>query len=175
MTDLDLEPDSPRADMCGSCRACLDACPTGALPAPYVLDATRCISYLTIEVKGAIPEEHRAGLSRHVFVCDICQDVCPWNRKRRMEGPEAFRPREGLFGPPLPTLAALDEEGFSRTFRKSAVKRARRRGFLRNVAVALGNSQPLGARPALLRLADDADPLVREHALWALERLSDRS
>jgi epoxyqueuosine reductase len=171
VTDLDLEADAPRADMCGSCTACLEACPTGALPAPYVLDATRCISYLTIEVKGAIPEELREGVGRHVFGCDICQDVCPWNRRRRHHGGDAFAPRPGLLAPDLAELASLDEEAFRRRFRKSAVKRAKRRGLLRNVAVALGNSGDASRRPLLERLARDEDAVVREHALWALRRL----
>ena len=171
VTDLDLAPDTPRTDMCGSCTACLDACPTGALPAPFVLDATRCISYLTIELKGAIPEEQRDGVGRHVFGCDICQDVCPWNRRRRREGGAPFAPREGLLAPDLGTLAALDPEAFAAGFRKSPVKRARRRGLLRNVAVALGNSGDASKRPVLERLAADDDPLVREHALWALRKL----
>ncbi|HWX23431.1 MAG TPA: tRNA epoxyqueuosine(34) reductase QueG [Vicinamibacteria bacterium] len=174
VTDLVLAPDAPRTDMCGSCRACLDACPTGALPAPYVLDSTRCISYLTIEVKGRIPEERREGLSRHVFGCDICQDVCPWNRKRRKEGPAAFSAREGLFAPELVALAELDDQAFAEMFRRSPLRRAKRRGFLRNVAVALGNSRNPHARGALGRLAEDSDPLVREHALWALKRFSDK-
>ena len=174
VTDLPLVPDQPRPDMCGSCTACLDACPTGALPAPYELDATRCISYLTIEVKGAIPEERREGLGRHVFGCDICQDVCPWNRKRRHRGGAPFEPREGLVAPDLARLAGLSDEAFRETFRRSPVKRAKRRGLLRNVAVALGNSGDQGQRPILDRLAADEDPLVREHARWALERL-DRS
>jgi epoxyqueuosine reductase len=157
--------------MCGSCTACLDACPTGAFPAPYVLDATRCISYLTIELKGAIPEERRSGLGRHVFGCDICQDVCPWNRKRRQRGVDSFAARPGLQAPDLAELAALDPPGFASRFRRSPVKRARRRGFLRNVAVALGNAGDAAGRPALERLAQDEDPLVREHAAWALARL----
>jgi len=171
VTDLDLAPDTPRTDMCGSCTACLDACPTGAFPAPYVLDATRCISYLTIEVKGEIPEQQREGLGRHVFGCDICQDVCPWNRKRRWKGTAAFEPRPGLLAPDLGTLAALDATAFSARFRRSPIKRARRRGLLRNVAIALGNSGDDSRRPVLERLAEDQDPVVREHALWALRRL----
>ena len=174
VTSLELAPDGPRPDMCGTCTACLEACPTGALPAPFVLDATRCISYLTIEVKGAIPEERREGNSRHVFGCDICQDVCPWNRRRRHQGADTFAPREGLQSPDLVALAGLDEDAFRARFRRSPVRRAKRRGLLRNVAVALGNSGEASSRPALERLARDEDPLVREHALWALRRLSDR-
>jgi epoxyqueuosine reductase len=171
VTDLPLAPDAPLPDMCGSCTACLDACPTGALPAPYELDATRCISYLTIEIKGAIPEEQRAGLGRHVFGCDICQDVCPWNRKRRHEGGPSFAPREGLVAPDLARLAGLTDEDFRETFRRSPVKRAKRRGLLRNVAVAIGNSGDLSRRDVLDRLAHDEDPLVCEHARWAIARL----
>jgi epoxyqueuosine reductase len=169
--DLALPADAPRTDMCGSCTACLDACPTAAFPAPYMLDATRCISYLTIELKGAIPEEQRTGLGTHAFGCDICQDVCPWNRKRRRRGGAAFEPRPGLQAPELAELAGLDAAGFALRFRRSAVKRARRRGLLRNVAVALGNAADASGRPALERLARDDDPLVREHAAWALARL----
>ncbi len=171
VTDLELPPDAPRPDMCGTCTACLDACPTGALPAPYVLDATRCISYQTIERRGTLPEEHRAGIGRHVFGCDICQDVCPWNRRRRPRGVPAFEPRPGLREPELAELAALDEEAFRLRFRRSAVRRAKRRGLLRNVAVAIGNSGDPGQRPVLEKLAADGDPVVREHAEWALRRL----
>jgi len=171
VTDLEMQPDSPIGDMCGSCTACLDACPTGALPAAYVLDATRCISYLTIEVKGSIPEAQRGGIGRHVFGCDICQDVCPWNRKRRHSAGPSFEPRPGLRGPDLEDLANLDAAAFSARFRKSPVKRARRRGLLRNVAVALGNSQDPSHRSVLEALAEDSDPVVKEHALWALRRI----
>jgi epoxyqueuosine reductase len=174
VTDLDLPADSPRPDLCGSCTACLEACPTGALVAPYVLDARRCISYLTIEVKGALPEDRREGLGRHVFGCDICQDVCPWNRKRRHRGGSAFEPREGALAPDLGALAVLDEVAFRERFRRSPVKRAKRRGLLRNVAVALGNAGDASHRPALERMAGDADPVVREHAAWALRRLDAR-
>jgi epoxyqueuosine reductase len=172
ITDLEMAPDAPRTDMCGSCTACLEACPTGALVAPYVLDARRCISYLTIELKGAIPEEHRGAMGRHAFGCDICQDVCPWNRKRRKAGDVAFEPREGLMAPDLDALAMLDEEAFRERFRRSPLKRAKRRGLLRNVCVALGNSGDPSRRPLLQRLAGDDDPLVREHARWALDRLT---
>jgi epoxyqueuosine reductase len=171
VTDLDLPVDRPRTDMCGSCTACLEACPTAAFPAPYVLDATRCISYLTIEVKGSIPAPQRAGTGRHVFGCDICQDVCPWNRRRRRHGAPAFEPRPGAFAPGLAELAGLDAAAFAERFRHSPVKRAKRRGLLRNVAVALGNSRDPAHRSVLSRLAEDEDPIVREHAVWALTRL----
>ena len=171
VTELDLTPDAPRTDMCGSCTACLDACPTGALPAPYVLDATRCLSYLTIELRGPIPEAQRAGLGRHVFGCDICQDVCPWNRKRHERGGPPFEPRSEGYAPDLAGLADLDDEAFRERFRQSPVKRTRRRGLLRNVAVALGNSGDPAHLPVLDRLARDEDPVVREHAEWARGRL----
>jgi epoxyqueuosine reductase len=174
VTDLELPGDAPRADMCGSCTACLDACPTQAFPEPYVLDATRCISYLTIELKGAIPEPLRPGLGRHVFGCDICQDVCPWNRKRRRAGGRPFEPRPGNESPELGELALLDGAAFAARFRGSPVKRARRRGLLRNVAVAIGNAGGAAQRAPLERLNDDPDPVVREHARWALRRLEER-
>jgi epoxyqueuosine reductase len=172
--ERELTPDTPRTDMCGSCTACLDACPTAAFPRPFELDATRCISYLTIEMKDAIPTEQRSGLGRHVFGCDICQDVCPWNRKRRVHGGPTFSARPGLVAPDLGALAALDEEAFRQLFRASPVKRSKRRGLLRNVAVAMGNSGEARHRPALTALAGDEDAVVREHALWALARLDER-
>lgn len=173
VTDLELAPDEPRTDLCGTCTACLDACPTQAFPEPYVLDATRCISYLTIETKGAVPEALRPGMGRHVFGCDICQDVCPWNRKRKQRGPAAFEPRPGLLAPDLEGLAGLDAVSFAARFRRNPVKRAKRRGLLRSVAIALGNAGDPDARPALEKLATDEDALVREHASWALARLDD--
>ncbi len=172
ITDLDLQSDLPRGDMCGSCTACLDACPTGAFPEPYVLDASRCISYLTIERRGAIPEELREGVGRQVFGCDICQDVCPWNRRRRYRGRSEFEPRDGALAPDLVDLASLNGEAFRERFRRSPVKRAKRRGLLRNVAVALGNCGDPSRRPVLERLCSDQDPVVREHARWALARLA---
>jgi epoxyqueuosine reductase len=174
VTDLDMPADGPRPDLCGSCTACLEACPTGALVSPYVLDATRCISYLTIEVKGAVPEERRHEVGRHVFGCDICQDVCPWNRRRRHRGAPPFEPRPGAQAPDLGDIAALDEQEFRRRFRASPVKRAKRRGLVRNAALALANGGDAGRRPILERLAGDAGPVVREHAAWALRRLDER-
>jgi epoxyqueuosine reductase len=171
LTDLALAPDTPRADMCGSCTACLEACPTQAFPAPYVLDATRCISYLTIELKGAIPEPLRPALGRHVFGCDICQDVCPWNRKRHESAESAFEPRAGAVAPRLEELAGLDAASFGERFRRSPVKRAKRRGLLRNVALAIANAGDVSKTPVLQALAQDEDALVREHAAWALARL----
>jgi len=171
--DIGLAADTPRDDMCGTCTACLDACPTDAFPEPGVLDARRCISYLTIEIKGAIPESLRPGVGRHVFGCDICQDVCPWNARRRHSGGDAFEPRPGAVAPDLAGLAGLDPTAFSERFRKSPVKRAKRRGLLRNVAVAMGNSGDAAHREALERLAGDDDPVVREHAAWALRRLDE--
>ena len=175
VTDVELAPDVPRADMCGTCTACIDACPTDALRAPYVLDARRCISYLTIELRGSVPEELRAGVGKQVFGCDICQDVCPWNRKRRKRGAGSFEPRPGLDAPDLSELAALDPAAFAERFRRNPIKRTKRRGLLRNVAIAIGNAGDESHRPALEKLAQDEDPLVREHALWALERLTARA
>jgi epoxyqueuosine reductase len=173
--DLDLPADVPRTDMCGTCTACLEACPTGALPRPFHLDATRCISYLTTETRGSIDEGLRPGVGAHVFGCDICQDVCPWNRRRRKHGAAPFAPRPGLVAPDLDGLAALDDDAFRLRFRKSPVKRAKRRGLLRNVAVAMGNSANPRHRPALARLAEDQDPVIREHAAWALARIDERA
>jgi epoxyqueuosine reductase len=171
VTDIDLSTDTPRADLCGTCTACLDACPTGAFPEPYVLDASRCISYLTIERKGDVPLDLRDGMGRQVFGCDICQDVCPWNRRRRRNGGAVFEPRDGAVAPTLSDLAGLTDEGFRDRFRRSPVKRAKRRGLLRNVAIALGNSGDSAHRPVLEHLSHDEDAVVREHARWALERL----
>ena len=181
LTNLDLEPGLPAPDRCGTCTRCIDACPTSAITEPYVLDATRCISYYTIEVKGAIPEPMRPQMGRHVFGCDICQDVCPWNRAAPVSLLPAFQPRpipqahsnapETAFNPPLELLAELSEEQFLEVFRGSPVRRPKYRGFLRNVAVAMGNSHDPKFRPILARLGNHADSLVREHALWALAQL----
>ncbi len=171
LTTLELEPDVPAADRCGTCTRCIDACPTGAILEPRVLDSRRCIAYWTIEAKGAIAEEMRAGIGRHVFGCDICQDVCPWNRRAPATTEEAFQPRPGLFHPPLEELARITEEQFQELFRSSPIRRAKYRGFLRNVCLAMGNSGDSKFIPELARLSDHADPLIREHATWALTRL----
>ena len=217
LTTLELEPslgpaEAPPPDLCGQCRLCIDACPTGAIVEPYVLDARRCISYLTIELRGSIAVELREPMGRMVFGCDICQDVCPWNRKalvtsvaqfwpRRVErrkenrasdtaqvearrhsepalsGEESL-PNDSLFTPPLEGLATLSEEGYREAFRASAIKRAKWRGLVRNASIALGNC---GARPGTLAhtrsvallesLATSDDPMIAEHARWALARL----
>lgn len=190
VTTLALEPalapdEPPPADLCGTCTRCLDACPTQAFTAPYVLDARRCISYLTIELRGAIPEELRGQMGDAVIGCDICQDVCPWNRKAPVTSIAAFQPRQvlenktSLLAPELEWLASLSQPEFSAVFRGSAVKRAKWRGLVRNACVALGNSGIVPDREAYPRvvrlldgLASSQDPLIADHARWALARLS---
>jgi epoxyqueuosine reductase len=174
-TSLDLAPDQPfAADHCGTCTRCLDACPTHAFAEPHVLDATRCISYLTIEHRSAIPESFRLHVTESVFGCDICQDVCPWNEKFAITAAAgALAPRADLTAPDLVELLRLDDDGFRTRFRGTAVTRTKRRGLARNVAVAMGNSGDRRYVPALQHAAaNDAEPLVREHAQWALDRLS---
>jgi epoxyqueuosine reductase len=172
MLDLPLAPDEPFArEHCGTCRRCLDACPTGAFVAPHVLDARRCISYLTIELRGPIPRELRPLVGDWIFGCDVCQEVCPWNRKAPLSDEPAFRPRSGFALPELIPLLSLTQEEFSTHFKGSPIKRAKRRGLLRNVAVALGNSGDRAAVPALVAALSDSEPLVRAHAAWALGRL----
>jgi epoxyqueuosine reductase len=154
---------------CGRCTRCLDACPTGALVAPYLLDARRCISYLTIELKGAIPLELRPLIGNRIFGCDICQEICPWNRRFARPTAEAtFQLQPEEIAPPLLDLLVLGEEEFRQRFRGRPIMRARRRGLLRNVAVALGNWGDPAAIPALARALHDSEPLVRGHAAWAL-------
>ena len=170
---LPLPPDRRVRDRCGQCRLCLDACPTNAFVGPYVLDARKCISYLTIELKGPIPREMRPLMGTHIFGCDICQDVCPYNTKCRPTNEAAFQPRPGLHAPELIPLLQMTEEEFKARFHGSPILRAKRRGFLRNVCVALGNLRRPEAVPALAEaLAGDPDPLVRAHAAWALGRIS---
>jgi epoxyqueuosine reductase len=228
LTSLELAPDLPAPDRCGSCTACLDACPTGALVEPYVMDASRCIAYLTIELKASIPERFRPKIGGNVFGCDICQDVCPWNNSRQasvlgfQQAPSQQRqssdgryvthpattkvpqfhpmtvapihpkPERGgvrkhlttdhgprttddaslsLFNPPLDLLASISEDDFRRIFAHSPIKRAKYRGWLRNLCVAMGNSGDERFVPWLERAAQHSDPVVREHAAWALDRL----
>jgi epoxyqueuosine reductase len=173
--DLPLAYDRPIRDRCGQCDLCLKACPTQAFVGPYVLDARRCISYLTIELKGWMPRHLRPLVGDHVFGCDICQEVCPYNVKAEETAEAAFGPRPGLYAPQLIPLLSLSEAEFRRRFRGSPILRAKRRGFLRNVAVALGNLKNGSAVPALIGALDDSEALVRGHAAWALGEIQDRS
>ncbi len=172
LTSLDLVPDMPAPDRCGSCTRCIDACPTDALIDPYQLDSNKCISYLTIEKRGSIPENLRAGMGRHVFGCDICQDVCPWNRKAPASAAEEFQPRSGLVNPALAWLAEISAEEFRAAFRGSPIRRTKRSGLRRNAAIALGNSGERQFLPLLKRLATDEDESVAESARWAIARLT---
>jgi epoxyqueuosine reductase len=177
LTSLDLAADRegsiPAPDRCGSCTRCIDACPTDAFIAPYQLDANKCISYLTIEKRGAIAEELRSEMGRHIFGCDICQDVCPWNRKAPATDAAEFQPRVELVNPALEWLAEISSSEFNRTFRGSPVKRAKRTGIRRNAAIAMGNSGDPKFVPTLERLTGDEDQVIAQSAGWALQRLSD--
>ena len=171
ITTLELEPDAPEKNHCGSCRRCLAACPTGAILAPFQLDARRCISYLTIELKGAIPVEWRAAMGHRIYGCDDCLAACPWNRFARAGAMMAEKRRPGLEGPDLLELLTLDGAAFQRRFAGTPILRARRRGFLRNVCVALGNMGGAEALSALQRAATDEEPLIAEHASWAIAQI----
>ncbi len=171
LTSLELEPGFPATDRCGSCTRCIDACPTNAFIGPYQLDATRCISYLTIEKRGSIPENLREGVGRHIFGCDICQDVCPWNRKSPATVATELQPREGLVNPALEWVVNITEGEFREKFRSSAIKRAKRTGLRRNAVIAMGNSGNPDFLPALNNLRTDDDPSVAESADWALTTL----
>jgi epoxyqueuosine reductase len=173
LTSLELEPDLPAPDRCGSCTRCIDACPTDALIAPYQLDSNRCISYLTIEKRGAIAEDLRTGMGHEVFGCDICQDVCPWNRKAPATDAAEFQSREGLVNPALQWLAGMTEEEFREKFRGSAVRRTKRSGLRRNAVIAMGNSGDGRVVPLLEKLKTDEDPVVAASAKWAAKRLSE--
>jgi epoxyqueuosine reductase len=172
LTSLELEVDLPAPDRCGTCTRCIDACPTAAFIAPYELDSNKCIAYLTIEKRGAIPEEMREGIGRHVFGCDICQDVCPWNRKAPVTGAEEFQAREGLVNPALEWLAEMSAEEFREKFRGSPIRRTKRSGLRRNAAIAVGNSGDRKFLPLLERLTVDGDSVVAESAIWAAEKLA---
>jgi len=171
LTSLELTPDLPAPDRCGTCTRCIDACPTDAFIADRQMDASRCISYLTIEKRGSIPEDLRARIGQQVFGCDICQDVCPWNRKAPATAEPGFQPRPELVNPALDWLSEMTAENFRTTFRGSPVKRTKLSGLRRNAVVAMGNSKDHRFLPKLQRLADDPDPLVAEHARWAMQQL----
>jgi epoxyqueuosine reductase len=168
LTSLELAPDLPAPDRCGSCTRCIVACPTDALIAPYQLDSNRCISYLTIEKRGPIPEDLRSGIGRHVFGCDICQDVCPWNRKAPITTAAEFDARPGLVNPALDWLAEISEEEFRQAFRGSPIRRAKRSGLRRNAVIAMANSHRREFLAILQRLAHDEDEIVADTARWAL-------
>ena len=171
LTDQELEYDAPHeTDHCGTCRACLDACPTKAFPQPYVLDASRCISYLTIELRGSMPTELRAGVGDWLFGCDVCQDVCPWNSRAPVSSHDRFAPLADRNPVDLIGLFAMDDDAFRAAFRRTPLWRPRRRGLLRNAAIALGNRPTREALPALIRGLNDEEPLVREACAWALGR-----
>lgn len=170
-TTAAIEADEPATNHCGSCHSCIDICPTKAIVAPYVVDARRCISYLTIELKGFIPSALRPILGNRIFGCDDCQITCPWNNHARLAEPDLLKPRKENDLPYLLDLFQLDEEGFRKRFRKSALKRTGRRGLLRNVAVAMGNSGDRRYIPALMAALNDSEILIRGHAAWALGEL----
>jgi len=170
LTTLDIAPDSPPPDRCGTCTRCIDACPTQAIaPEGYELDARRCISYFTIELHGPVPDDMRSGIGQNIFGCDICQDVCPWNRDAPITGEPAFEPRRAA--PSLDQLASITADDFTETFRASPIRRAKHAGFLRNVAIAMGNSRNEEFREPLETLVRSSNEIVAEHARWALQRL----
>ena len=174
-TTLDLVSDgNGHNDYCGSCHACLDACPTKAFPEPYRLDANRCLSYLTIEHKGHIPKEFRRPMGNRIYGCDDCLAVCPWNKFAHAARESAFEPRDSLVGPRLVELANLDDNSFRQLFSGTAIKRTGRDRFVRNVLIALGNSDDLNALPSIEKLLSDSSHLVRAMAVWALKQLADK-
>lgn len=175
LTTAVLPSDAPEVNRCGRCTRCIAACPTAAIVAPFQLDARRCISYLTIELKGAIPVELRPAIGRRIFGCDDCLAACPWNRFARQGRLMAAHVRADLAEPDLLELLALDRSGFKARFAGTPILRTKRRGLLRNVCVALGNDGDASVRPALERAAHDPEPLIAEHATWALQALDARS
>lgn len=174
LTTLELEPDEPVSAHCGKCTRCMDACPTNAFPAPYRLDANRCISYLTIEHKGPIPLEFREAIGDRIFGCDECLAACPWNRFAKTSSEATFQARHATTGMRLRDYLALSDEEFRSLFRGSPIKRTKRPRFLRNVCVALGNTGDTSDLPALEAAALEPDELIREHALWAMEKIQER-
>jgi epoxyqueuosine reductase len=172
-TTLELPADEPQAPRCGSCTRCITACPTGAITGPHQLDARRCISYLTIELKGAIPVEFRSLIGGRIYGCDDCLEACPWNRFAAVSREAAFAARPAVTMP-LRDYLALDDAAFRETFRRSPIKRIKRRGFLRNVCVALGNVGDANDLPALEKASNDPEPLIAEHAIWAIAEIGRR-
>jgi epoxyqueuosine reductase len=174
LTTLELPPDQAVPDRCGTCDRCIKACPTGAITAPHRLDARRCISYLTIELKGSIPLELRPLIGDRIFGCDDCLDVCPWNRFAQVSHETAFSARQSTTGMSLREYLELTDVEFRALFKSSPIKRIKRRGFLRNVCVALGNAGDASDIPALERAAADPEPLIAEHARWAIHQIRGR-
>jgi epoxyqueuosine reductase len=174
LTNFELPPDPPESDHCGQCRACLDACPTAAFPAPYRLDARRCISYLTIEHQGPIPLEFRTAIGNRIYGCDDCLAVCPWNKFASVGREAKLAARADLNAPPLAELARLDDASFRSLFAGGPIKRVGRARFVRNVMIAIGNSNDRSLAQVAKERLDDASPLVRGAAVWALARLTSR-
>lgn len=174
LTTLELPPDAPQQDRCGTCERCITACPTGAITSAHRLDARRCISYLTIELKGSIPLEFRPLMGDRIFGCDDCLDACPWNRFAQVSRESAFAARRSTAGMALRDYLSLTDAEFRVLFRNSPIKRIKRRGFLRNVCVALGNVGSVNDLPALERVAVDPEPLIAEHANWAIAQIKIR-
>lgn len=172
LLNIDLEFDAPEKDYCGNCSRCIQACPTGAIVAPHVLDARLCISYLTIELRGPIPHRLRPLMGNRIYGCDDCQEVCPWNRFAVKTAERAFSPREENLTPDLLSLVRMTSGEFKRRFENSPILRATRDGFIRNVVVALGNSGKSEAIPALKNALQDSSPVVRNHARWAIEQIT---
>lgn len=168
ITSLELDYDNPVPDRCGTCTRCIDACPTDAILEPYVLDSRICISYLTIELKDKVPVQLREGIDNNIYGCDICQDVCPWNKRAQITDEPGFKPREDLYSPDLSYLSGLSVEDFRMVFKGSPIKRTKRRGLLRNVMIAMGNSGNKNFIPHIKECLNDEEPLVRAHAVWAL-------
>lgn len=174
ITTLDLPTDDVFGDHCGKCTRCMVACPTDAITEPHRVDAHRCISYLTIENPGPIPGEYRKQIGNLIYGCDICQDVCPWNRFAKLSSETKFHARQAVFDYQLRDFLELDDDGFRALFAKSPIKRIKRKGFLRNVCVALGNVGGADDLPALKRVEGDSDPLIAEHAAWAVREIRGR-
>jgi epoxyqueuosine reductase len=173
LTDLELEADAPAPGRCGTCTRCIDACPTHAIIEPYVLDSRKCIAYTTIELRGEIPEADRSGIGHHLFGCDICQDVCPWNNKAPHSTTPVFEPRPGLFWPELDRLLDLTEDEWRQSIRGTSMKRAKVKGLLRNLMVVAGNSGVHRLLPKLQRFLTHDDEHVRSHAAWAVKKLGE--